>query len=430
MTKKIVLAYSGGLDTSVAVRWLIEEYKAEVIAVAVDVGQNPNWHHSDWEALRERSLKAGAAQAIVVDAKEEFARDFIMPALAANALYEGQYPLVSALSRPLIAKYLVEEAGKTGADAIAHGSTAKGNDQVRFELSVRALNPRLEVLAPARTWGMTRAESIEYANRFDIPIFQTATSDNATPYSIDENLWGRAIECGILEDPWQEPPEDIFSLTGLSSDLKESSVITVGFEQGIPVSLQERPVLSKKQVNPLTSNDEPIGLVDLITKLTTVIGMFGWGRIDMVENRRVGIKSREVYECPAALALIMAHKDLESLVLERDLLHFKESLEQRWAELVYDGMWYSPLKEALDQFFISTQRWVTGRVKLRLSEGRCVVIGRDSPSGMYDMHLATYGKDDTFRHQDAEGFVRLWGLGLTTWATAHPPDTNPSGGRL
>lgn len=430
MTKKIVLAYSGGLDTSVAVRWLIEEYKAEVIAVAVDVGQNPNWHHSDWEALRERSLKAGAAQAIVVDAKEEFARDFIMPALAANALYEGQYPLVSALSRPLIAKYLVEEAGKTGADAIAHGSTAKGNDQVRFELSVRALNPRLEVLAPARTWGMTRAESIEYANRFDIPIFQTATSDNATPYSIDENLWGRAIECGILEDPWQEPPEDIFSLTGLSSDLKESSVITVGFEQGIPVSLQERPVLSKKQVNPLTSNDEPIGLVDLITKLTTVIGMFGWGRIDMLENRRVGIKSREVYECPAALALIMAHKDLESLVLERDLLHFKESLEQRWAELVYDGMWYSPLKEALDQFFISTQRWVTGRVKLRLSEGRCVVIGRDSPSGMYDMHLATYGKDDTFRHQDAEGFVRLWGLGLTTWATAHPPDTNPSGGRL
>jgi argininosuccinate synthase len=395
MAKRVVLAYSGGLDTSVAVRWLQEELGVEVVALAVDVGQG-----DDFEAVRQRALDAGAVESVVVDAKAEMADDFVVPAIAANIRYEGKYPLVSALSRPVIVRHLVAEARRHGADAVAHGCTGKGNDQVRFEVGTRALAPDLEILAPARTWGMTRADCIDYAARHGIPVEATKKK----LYSIDENLWGRAIECGALEDPWAAPPEDAFTLTRPSAT--ESRNVVIGFEAGVPVSLDGRS----------------LDVADLVTELNTVVGAYGWGRIDMVENRRVGIKSRETYECPAALALVTAHADLEDLTLERDLAHEKARLEPRWAELVYDGLWFSPLKEALDAFFSSSQRHVTGEVRLSLTPaagggvGSCVVSGRRSPVSLYDHGLATYDAADTFQHTDAEGFVRLWGLGVATWA--------------
>jgi len=391
VTKRVVLAYSGGLDTSVAVRWMTEKYGVEVIAVAADVGQREG---SDADILIARAKAAGAVEAVVVDCREEYARDFVGPALRANALYEGRYPLVSSLTRPLIVKHLVAAARYHGADAVAHGCTGKGNDQVRFEVSTRALAPDLEVLAPVREWGMTRADCIDYAERFDIPLNVTRTK----LYSIDENLWGRAIECGVLEDPWQAPPDDVFSLTVPTATEPVEVVLT--FEAGLPVALDgvRRP------------------LHELIPALGAVVGSYGWGRIDMVESRRVGIKSREVYECPAALALVAAHTDLEGLTLERDLAHEKARLEPRWAELVYDGLWYSPLKQALDAFVEQSQRSVTGEVRLRLEPGRCKVVGRRSPVGLYDYGLATYDAADTFRHEDAAGFVRLFGLGVQTWA--------------
>ncbi|MCA1692005.1 MAG: argininosuccinate synthase [Actinobacteria bacterium] len=311
-----------------------------------------------------------------------------------NGLYEGKYPLVSSLSRPLIARHLVAAAREHGADAIAHGCTGKGNDQVRFEVSVRALAPDLELLAPVREWGLTREDAIEYAERFSIPV--TATRKN--PYSIDQNLWGRAIECGVLEDPWAPPPEDVYELTVPVAT--EPVEVEISFDQGLPVALDGRL----------------LPLQDLVVELGTVVGSYGWGRLDMVENRRVGIKSREVYEAPAALALILAHADLEDLTLERDLAHEKARLEPRWAELVYDGLWFSPLKEALDGFVLASQRWVTGDVRLRCEPGRVFVAGRRSPVGLYDYGLATYDSADRFRHQDAAGFVRLWGLGVETWA--------------
>ena len=396
MAKRVVLAYSGGLDTSVAVRWLQEELGVEVVALAVDVGQG-----DDFEAVRQRALDAGAVESVVVDAKAEMADDFVVPAIAANARYEGKYPLVSALSRPVIVRHLVAEARRHGADAVAHGCTGKGNDQVRFEVGTRALAPDLEILAPARTWGMTRADCIDYAARHGIPV--EATKEKL--YSIDENLWGRAIECGALEDPWAAPPEDAFTLTRPSAT--ESRNVVIGFEAGVPVSLDGRS----------------LDVASLVTELNTVVGAYGWGRIDMVENRRVGIKSRETYECPAALALVTAHADLEDLTLERELAHEKARLEPRWAELVYDGLWFSPLKEALDAFFSSSQRHVTGEVRLSLTPaagggvGSCVVSGRRSPVSLYDHGLATYDAADTFQHTDAEGFVRLWGLGVATWAS-------------
>ncbi|HZT64820.1 MAG TPA: argininosuccinate synthase [Acidimicrobiales bacterium] len=390
MPKRVVLAYSGGLDTSVAVRWLMEEMGVEVIAVAVDVGQG-----GDFEAIRQRALAAGAAEAVVVDAKQEYARDFVVPALRANAKYEGKYPLVSALSRPLIVKHLVAAARQHGADAVSHGCTGKGNDQVRFEVSTRALAPDLEVIAPVRTWGLTREQSIEYAQQHGIPITVTKKS----PYSIDQNLWGRTIECGILEDPWAQPPEEVFELTTpTASDPVE---VVIRFEQGVPVAL----------------DDKPLPLDQLIGEVTRIVGGYGWGRLDMVENRRVGIKSREVYECPGSLALLMAHADLEDLTLERDLAHEKSRLEPRYAELVYDGLWYSPLKQALDAFVEKSQEFVTGEVRLRCEmPGRCFVAGRRSEVGLYDYSLATYEAADAFRHADADGFVRLWGLGVETWA--------------
>ncbi|HEX2118833.1 MAG TPA: argininosuccinate synthase [Acidimicrobiales bacterium] len=389
MAKRVVLAYSGGLDTSVAVRWMAEEWGVEVVAVAVDVGQG-----GDFGLLKERALAAGAVEVVVVDCRAEYARDFVAPALRANALYEGRYPLVSSLSRPVIVRHLVEAARAYGADAVAHGCTGKGNDQVRFEVSVRALAPDLDVLAPVRTWGLTREDSIDYAARWDIPVNVT----RASPYSIDENLWGKAIECGVLEDPWASPPEDIFTLTRRTA--AEPVEIVVAFEEGIPVAV----------------DGQPMPLHDLVGHVGSIAGSFGWGRVDMIESRRVGIKSREVYECPGALALLLAHADLEGLTLERDVFHEKARLEPRWAELVYDGLWFSPLKAALDAFVAETQRYVTGEVRLRCEPGGCWVAGRRSDVGLYEYQLATYDAADAFRHQDAEGFVRLFGLGIQTWA--------------
>jgi argininosuccinate synthase len=389
MTKRAVLAYSGGLDTSVAVRWMIENYGVEVITVACDVGQE-----ADWDGLQAKAFAAGAVEAIVVDCREEFARDFLAPALKANALYEGRYPLVSALSRPVIVRHLVRAAREHGADAVAHGCTGKGNDQVRFEVATRALAPDLEILAPVRHWGMTREMSIEYAAAHGIPV--AATKEKL--YSIDDNLWGRAIECGEMEDPWARPPEGVWSMTVPTTS--EAREVVIAFEEGVPVRIDgvERP------------------LHELITELNAVVGGYGWGRLDMVENRRVGIKSRETYEAPGALALIDAHRDLESITLERDLLHEKQRLEPRYADLVYDGMWYSPLKQALDAFVDASQRYVTGEVRLRLEPGRCFVVGRRSEFSLYDYGLATYDAADSFNHADSEGFVRLWGLGIQTWA--------------
>ncbi|MEI7858412.1 MAG: argininosuccinate synthase [Acidimicrobiales bacterium] len=394
MTERVVLAYSGGLDTSIAVRWLMENHGVEVIAVAVDVGQAAETGGEDWDAIRNRAMAAGAIEATVIDARAEMAEEYCVPAILANAKYEGKYPLVSALSRPVIVKHLVAEARRHGASYVAHGCTGKGNDQVRFEVGTRALAPDLNVLAPARVWGLTREDSIEYAAKWDIPL--TVTKEKL--YSIDENLWGKAIECGVIEDPWNRPPEDVYTMTVPTAT--EPTEITIGFESGVPVSLDGR-----------TLSPEP-----LIAELNRVVGSYGYGRLDMVENRRVGIKSRETYECPAALALLMAHSDLEDLTLERDVHHEKVRLEPRWAELVYDGLWFSPLKQALDAFFKETQKHVSGEVRLRLDQGRCWVVGRRSPVSLYDHGLATYDASDTFRHQDAEGFVRLWGLGVATWS--------------
>jgi len=389
MAKRVVLAYSGGLDTSVAVRWMIENYGVEVVALAADVGQE-----GTLEGVEERALAAGAIAAEIVDMREEFARDFCFPALRAHALYENKYPLVSALSRPVITKHLVDAAHRHGADAIGHGCTGKGNDQVRFEVSARALNPDLEVVAPVREWGMTRKDSIDYAARFDIPI--TATEEQ--PYSIDDNLWGRAIECGEMEDPWATPPDDIWSMTVETATTP--SAIEISFEQGVPVALDG------EQLAPHT----------LVARLNEIVGSYGVGRLDMVENRRVGIKSRETYECPGALALMIAHSDLESICIERDLQREKIRLEHRYAELIYDGLWFSPLKQALDAFVDSSQTFVTGDVRLRLEPGRCYADGRRSPVGLYDYDLATYEASDSFRHEDSEGFTRIWGLGVETWA--------------
>ncbi|WP_421120148.1 argininosuccinate synthase [Aquihabitans daechungensis] len=401
MAKRVVLAYSGGLDTSVAVRWMIEELGVDVICLAVDVGQASD----DWDVVRERARAAGALEAIVVDARKEFAEDFVAPALKANAMYEGRYPLVSALSRPVIVKHLVETARYHGAQAVAHGCTGKGNDQVRFEVSTRALAPDLEVIAPVRGWGMTREDSIHYAYDHGIPI--QATKEKV--YSIDDNLWGRAIECGEMEDPWAVPPRGVWLLTEQTET--EPRDIVIGFEQGMPVSI----------------DGETLGMLEIIERLNTIVGSYGWGRIDMVENRRVGIKSRETYECPAALALILAHKDLESICLERDLDREKARIEPRYAELIYDGLWFSPLKEAFDSFVDKSQEFVTGEVRLRLSPDSCTVTGRRSEHSLYDYELATYDAGDSFRHEDSAGFVRLWGLGIETWS-ARQASKRPSNG--
>jgi argininosuccinate synthase len=390
VAKSVVLAYSGGLDTSVAVKWLNKERGYDVIAVAVDVGQE-----SDFVSVKERALAAGAIEAIIVDGRAELAENFALPALQANALYEGKYPLVSALSRPLIVGHLVAAARRFDAQAVAHGCTGKGNDQVRFEVGTRSLAPELEIVAPAREWGMTREETVDYAEREGVPI----TASRGRIYSIDENLWGRAVECGAIEDPWAAPPDDVYALT--RETLTSPVEVVVGFDSGVPVSL----------------DGQNLSLVELIAQLGAVAGSSGYGRLDLVENRRVGIKSREIYEAPAALALIAAHQDLESLTLERDVAHEKLRLEHRVAELIYDGLWYSPLREALSAFVTSTQRNVTGEVRLRFAPGGGMsIVGRRSPVGLYDYGLATYDAADTFHHQDAEGYLRIYGLGVETWA--------------
>ena len=394
VAKRVVLAYSGGLDTSVAVRWLREEWGVEVVACAVDVGQLADGEEA---TIRERAVAAGAVEVEIIDARAEFANDFLVPALRANALYEGKYPLVSALSRPVIVEHLVASARRHGADAVGHGCTGKGNDQVRFEVSTRALAPDLEVLAPVRVWGLSRADCVELAAKWDIPI--GATKEKL--YSIDENMWGRAIECGVIENPWSAAPEEPYTLTAHLRDAPaDATEVVVAFERGVPVAL----------------DGERLRFVDLIGRIGPMVGAYGFGRIDMVENRRVGIKSREVYECPAALALIAAHRDLESVTLERDVAREKQRLEIRGAELIYDGLWHSPLMRAIDAFMVSTQEHVTGEVRLRLEAGRCDPVGRRAPRGLYDHDLATYDAEDSFRHEDSAGFVRLWGLSVETWS--------------
>jgi len=399
VSKKVVLAYSGGLDTSVAVRWIREEWGYEVIACAVDVGQ---LQPGEADVIRSRARAAGAIEVDVIDARGQFADEILVPALQANAMYEGKYPLVSALSRPVIVEHLVQSARRYGADAVAHGCTGKGNDQVRFEVSSRILAPDLDVLAPTRVWGLTRADCIDLAAKWDIPI--EATKEKL--YSIDENMWGRAIECGVLENPWASAPEEPYTITKSPADApSEPRDVVIGFERGKPVALDGRD----------------LDLVSLVAELGALVGSYGWGRVDMVENRRVGIKSREVYECPASLALVLAHQDLEGITLERDVAREKQRIEIRVAELIYDGLWHSPLMHALQAFVSDTQQHVTGEVRLRLEAGSCRAVGRRAARGLYDHDLATYDAEDAFRHEDSEGFVRLWGLSAQTWSRRQGP---------
>jgi argininosuccinate synthase len=397
MGKRVVLAYSGGLDTSVAVRWMTDQLGVEVVCLSADLGQE-----GTLEGNREKALGAGAIAYEELDLREEFARDFLAPLIKANALYENQYPLVSAISRPLIAKKQVEMARAYGADAVAHGCTGKGNDQVRFEVSYMALAPDLEQLAPVRNWGFTREDSIEFAARHAIPV--GATKEKL--YSIDDNLWGRAIECGEMEDPWAQPPPGVWQMTRPTAT--DPTELTLAFDRGVPVAV----------------DGDSLPLHEVIVRLNHLVGSYGWGRIDMVENRRVGIKSRETYEAPGALAIMAAHADLESITLERDLQREKIRLQHRYAELVYDGLWFSPLKEALDAFVDSSQQHVSGEVRLRLEPGRCFVVGRRAPRSLYDYGLATYDAADRFRHADSEGFVRLWGLGVQTWSGIQGPGSD------
>ncbi len=389
---KVVLAYSGGLDTSAMIPWLKENAGLDVVAMLVDVGRVKNI-----PLLMERALGSGAVEAVVVDAKQVFAEHYVLPALMANALYEDKYPLVSSLSRPLIAKKLVETAHKYGAGVVAHGCTGKGNDQVRVEIGVKSQDPHLECLAPARVWGMSREELLDFAAERDIPIPLTKKS----PYSIDENLWGRTNECGILEDPWEAPPEDAFEVTVNPLDAPdEAQLVEVGFEQGRPVSL----------------DGTLMDLVELIEAMDAIGGAHGFGRVDMIENRLVGIKSREIYEVPAALALITAHRELEDLVLTRDLIHFKRTIESKLADMIYEGQWFDPLTDACKAFLFSTQERVTGVVRLRFYKGTCTAEGRRSPYTLYNYKLATYSKEDEFSHDAAAGFTELWGLPIEMWA--------------
>jgi argininosuccinate synthase len=386
MTERVVLAYSGGLDTSVGIGWLKDATGKEVVALAVDVGQGGE----DMEDIRQRALDCGAVESIVVDAKDEFADDFLMPALKANALYQKRYPLVSALSRPVIAKHLAITAKKLGADSVAHGCTGKGNDQVRFEAAVAALAPELTSIAPVRDLALTRDKAIIYAEEHNLPIRQSAKN----PYSIDKNVWGRAVETGFLEDPWNAPIEDLYEYTQDPSVLKPADEVTVTFESGIPVAI----------------DGVSYSALGIIEKLNELAGKHGVGRIDVVEDRLVGIKSREVYEAPAAIALIEAHEALESLTLERDLNRYKRGVESEWANLVYDGLWFSSLKRSLDVFIDDTQRYVSGDIRLTLQGGRAVVSGQRSDKSLYDFSLATYDTGDTFDQSLSKGFIEIWSL--------------------
>ncbi|HEY9350453.1 MAG TPA: argininosuccinate synthase [Acidothermales bacterium] len=386
MTQRVVLAYSGGLDTSVAIGWIAAQTGAEVVAVAADVGQGGE----DLEVIRGRALACGAVESEVVDLREEFSSDYCLPALKANALYMDRYPLVSALSRPVIVRHLAAAARKHGATMVAHGCTGKGNDQVRFEVGLGALAPDLEVLAPVRDSDMTRDKAIAFAEEKGLPIDQSKRS----PYSVDQNVWGRAVETGFLEDVWNAPIEDVYSYTDDPAVPREPDEVVVTFVDGVPTAI----------------DGQPVTMLQAIEELNARAGAQGVGRLDLVEDRLVGIKSREVYEAPGALTLIAAHQELENVTVERDLARFKRQVEQRWTELVYDGLWFSPLKRSLDAFLDSASAHVSGDVRLRLHGGRAVVTGRRSEASLYDYNLATYDSEDTFDQGLAKGFVELWGL--------------------
>ncbi|SER78201.1 argininosuccinate synthase [Psychrobacillus sp. OK032] len=385
MNKKVVLAYSGGLDTSVAITWL-KEQGYDVVAVCLDVGEG-----KDLEFVKNKALQVGAVESYMIDAREEFANEYALISLQAHTWYENKYPLVSALSRPLISKKLVEIAEQTGATAVAHGCTGKGNDQVRFEVSINALNPSLEVIAPVREWSWSREEEIAYAKEKNIPIPINLDS----PFSIDQNLWGRANECGILEDPWAAPPEEAYDLTVSIEDAPDvPDIIEIEFKNGVPVAL----------------DGVEYKLYELILKLNDLAGKHGVGRIDHVENRLVGIKSREVYEIPGAHTLLLAHKELEDITLVKELAHFKPVMEKKLTELIYEGLWFSPLRTALEAFLKETQVYVNGTVRVKLFKGHAIVEGRKSPNSLYNEKLATYTADDEFNHASAVGFIELWGL--------------------
>lgn len=385
MNKKIVLAYSGGLDTSVAIPWL-KSQGFDVVAVCLDIGEG-----KDLEFIKQKALQVGAVESYMVDARDEFADNYALISMQAHTLYEGKYPLVSALSRPLISKKLVEIAEQSGATAVAHGCTGKGNDQVRFEVSIKSLNPDLEVVAPVRQWGWSRDEEIAYAKQHDVPIPVNLDS----PFSIDMNLWGRANECGVLEDPWATPPADAYELTNALENTPDTpDIVEIEFVKGVPVKL----------------DGIPHKLTELIFELNHVAGKHGVGRIDHVENRLVGIKSREIYEAPAAMTLIAAHKELEDITLVKEMAHFKPVIEKKLTELIYEGLWFSPLRTALEAFLKETQEFVNGTVRVKLFKGHAIVEGRKSPNSLYSEQLATYSTDDTFNHQSAVGFIELWGL--------------------
>ena len=396
MSDKVVLAYSGGLDTSVAVRWLEERYSLRVITLTVDIGNVP-----DLDAIKQKALKIGAVKALVADAKETFIKSFVFPALQADAVYEGQYPLATALGRPLIAQILAETAKKEGATVVAHGCTGKGNDQVRIDVSVAALAPEVKVITPAREWNMTREQTIEYARVHNIPVSIT----RASPYSIDQNLWGRSIECGVLEDTWNEPPDDVFLWTKSPEKTPaKPAYLEIGFERGIPVSL----------------DGQKLDGVALVQRVHDLAGQHGIGRIDHVENRLVGIKSREVYEAPAATVLLKAHQALEDLVLAKEQLRFKSRVAAEYADLIYNGLWFTGMRQDLAAYVKSTQRYVTGTIKVKLFKGNCQIAGRKSPYSLYDYSLATYDKGDAFDNSASPGFIHIWGLPARTQARVQP----------
>ncbi len=391
--KKVVLAYSGGVDTSVCIPYLKNEWGVEeVITLAADLGQG-----EELGPIQKKAFDAGASVSLVQDVRDAFVRDYAFPAIQANAMYENRYPLSTALARPLIAKMLVDAAEEYGADAVAHGCTGKGNDQVRFDVSIAALNPHIKVLAPAREWGFDRPTAIEYGEKHGIP----APVKKSSPYSIDKNLLGRSIETGVLEDPWIEPPEEVFEMTRAIVDTpEEPTYVEIGFEQGIPVSL----------------DGQSLSPVELVTKLNQLAGEQGIGRVDMLENRLVGIKSREIYETPALLTLILAHRDLESMTLTSDVTQYKRTIEESYSQMIYNGLWYSPLKSALDAFVQNTQERVTGTVRMKLFKGNAIVAGRKSANSLYTEEMATYGAEDEFDHKAAEGFIYVWGMSTRIWS--------------
>ena len=395
MAETVVLAYSGGLDTSVAIRWLNEHYGMDVVTLTADLGGE-----GDLSGVKEKALKVGAVAAYVEDARARFIDEYAFPALQANALYQGVYPLATALGRPLIAKMMVDVARRCGATAVAHGCTGKGNDQVRLDVSVAALAPDLKVIAPAREWDMTdRMVEIAYAKKHGIPVPVTVDK----PYSVDANLWGKSIEGGILEDPSKEPPEDVYGWTRAVKDTpEEAAYVQIGFEQGIPVSL----------------DGEALDGVALVQRLNTLAGEHGVGRIDHMEDRLVGIKSREIYEAPAAIVLTQAHQAVESLTLAKDQLRFKARVSQEYSELIYNGLWFSGMRHDLEAYVRSTQRNVSGQVRVRLHRATSVVVGREAKASLYQVKLSTYGDEDAFDHTAAEGFIKIWGLPVRTQAEA------------